>query len=331
VKQRVDGFRYRRFSWTEILQARPTARCAALCCGLLAGIALWSSAVHAFPLIVQPGDTLAGIAQKIYGKVEYERLLVSANGLDIEGGVPITPGMRLEVPAVAHRRTAQGDTWPALAASLLGAPHRSGVLAFANDSKPWLLPIDNAEIVIPYNLRFIARGGEALDDLAERFLGSEKRTWMLYQYNELKTPRLERGQLLLIPLTELPLTEAGRLAARQSAEGLGELGGERRAAQRAVAEELPALLAEMRAGKYSEAVARGVTLLGGPALTTPQRASIERQLLEAYAALGATQRAARACQNWLRAAPRARLDPSELSPKLLAACRMPAAAAAGSK
>lgn len=313
------------------MHARRTRHWASVGWGGFASLILWSSGLRAFPLIVQPGDTLAGIAQKVYGRVEYEGLLVSANGLDIEGGVPITPGMRLEVPAVAHRRTTLGDTWPALAARLLGAPHRSGVLAFANDSKPWLLPVDNAEIVLPYNLRFVARGGEALDDLAERFLGNKKRTWMLYQYNELKTPRIERGQLLLIPLTELPLTEAGRLAARQSAEGLGELGGERRAAQRAVAEELPVLLAEMRAGKYSEAVARGVTLLGGAALTTPQRASIERQLLEAYAALGATERAARACQNWLRAAPRARLDPSELSPKLLGACHSPPAAASGGK
>ena len=80
------------------------------------------------------------------------------------------------------------------------------------------------------------------------------------------------------------------------------------------------LLAEVRGGRYADAVARGVALLSASSLTTPQRASVQRQLLEAYAALGAEGRAADACREWRLAAPRARLSPVELSPKLLSAC-----------
>ncbi len=285
--------------------------------------ALTARELGAFPLVVQPGDTLAGIAQRIYGRVEHEGLLVAANGLEVRGGIAVVPGMRLEVPALAYRRTTHGDTWPALATVLLGAPQRAAVLAFANDSKPWLLPTDNAEILIPYNLRFVAEGGENILDVAERFLGNKKRAWMLAEYNGIKNVLLEPGQLLLIPLTELSLTEAGRQAARQALEGWGDNGSERRARQGAAAEELPALLADVRAGRYAEAVARGVGLLAGGALTTPHTASVQRQLLEAYAALGAKGRAAGACREWRKAAPRASLDPVELSPKLLAACRPP--------
>ncbi len=291
--------------------------------GLLLLVTLTAPELAAFPLVVQPGDTLAGIARRVYGRVENEGLLVSANALDVRGGIAIVPGMRLEVPAIAHRRTAHGDTWPALAALLLGSPHRAAVLAFANDSKPWLLPVDNAEIIIPYNLRFVAAGGENLMDVAERFLGHKKRTWMLADYNGIKSVLLEPGQLLLIPITELPLTEAGRQASRQALEGWGDLGGERRTQQAAAAQQLPSLLGDVRAGRYAEAVARGAALLASEALTTPQRASVQRQLLEAYAALGATGYAAQACLEWRRAAPRARLDPVELSPKLLAACNRP--------
>jgi hypothetical protein len=275
---------------------------------------------RAFPLSVQPGDTLAGIAQKVYGRVEYETLLVSANSLDAHGGIAITPGMRLEVPAVSHRRVAPGDTWSALATTLLGAPARASVLAFSNDSRPWSLPTENAEIVVPYNLRFVAEGGENLSDLGERFLGRKNRAWVLAGYNGLPDVVLEAGQVILIPLTDLKLTEAGQQAARQSLESWGEVSGERRAEQLAAARELPRLLADVRAGRYADAVARGVALLTGSALTTPQRASIQRQLLEAYAALGATGRAAEACRHWREAAPKARLNPLELSPKLLAAC-----------
>jgi hypothetical protein len=231
------------------------------------------------------------------------------------------PGLRLEVPAVTYRRTAQGDTWPALAAVLLGAPHRAAVLAFANDSKPWLLPTDNAEIVVPYNLRYVAEGGETIVDVAERFLRNKKRAWMLAEYNGIKNVVLEAGQLLLVPLADLRLTDAGRLAARQSLDGWDDGAGERRAQQLRAAEELPSLLGDVRAGRYAEAVARGVALLAAMELTTPQRASVQRQLLEAYAALGAPGRAAEACREWRAAAPRARLDAVELSPKLLAACR----------
>ena len=275
----------------------------------------------AFPMVVQTGDTLAGLAERIYGRVENEGLLVAANGLDVEGGIAITPGMRIEVPAVSHRRVAFGDTWPALATELLGAPQRAAVLAFANDSKPWLLPTENAEILVPYNLRFVAEGSSTLVDVAERFLGSQKRTWMLAEYNGLKEALLDPGQVILVPLTELPLTEAGREAAQRSLDGWGGLGGESRSQQAAAAANaLPALLGDARAGRYVDVVARGEGLLAGSDLTTPQRASVQRRLLEAYVALGARGRATRACREWRRAAPRARLDPVELSPKLLAAC-----------
>lgn len=290
----------------------------ALAVGLAAS---FHSNAQAFPVIVQPGDTLAGIAQRLYGRVELESLLVTANGLDVHGGVAIAPGMRLEVPALSHRRVAPGDTWAALATTLLGAPERSAVLAFLNDSKPWLAPVENAELRIPYNLRFIAAGGENISDVAEQFLGDKKRAWMLAGYNGIENLVLDAGQLLLVPLTELRLTPAGQQAARQAAEGWGDVGGQRRAAQLAAASELPHLLAEVRGGRYAEAVSRGVALLARASLTVPQQAAIQRQLLEAYVALGALGRAADACREWRRAAPRAPLDPVELSPKLLAACR----------
>lgn len=280
----------------------------------------WAGPSQAFPLVVQQGDTLAGIAQRVYGRVEHETLLVIANGLDAGGGIPITPGMRLEIPAVSFRRVALGDTWAALATELLGAPQRAAVLAFANDSKPWLLPTENAEILVPYNLRVVADGESSLVDIAERFLGSQKRTWMLAEYNGLKHARLDPGQVILVPLTELPLTDAGREAARQPPAGRGGVGGESRQDQAAAKDALPALLADVRGGRYVDAVARGEGLLAGSDLTTPQRAAVQRQLLEAYVALGAAGRARAACREWRRADPRARLDPIELSPKVLDAC-----------
>jgi len=40
----------------------------------------------ALPLVVPRGDTLAGIAQRVYGHPEHERVPAAANGLGRSGG-----------------------------------------------------------------------------------------------------------------------------------------------------------------------------------------------------------------------------------------------------
>ena len=69
------------------------------------------SPARAFTYVVAPGDTLAAIAERYYGRIQQERLLVAANFLDARRGTPIVPGMRLEVPALGHHRIAHGETW----------------------------------------------------------------------------------------------------------------------------------------------------------------------------------------------------------------------------
>lgn len=283
--------------------------------------ASWVERANAFPLVVQPGDTLAGIAARMYGRVQNEKLLVSANGLSARGGVAIVAGMRLEVPAVGHRSIQGGETWQALAEKLLGGRHRAAVLAFANDSKPWLRPAADAEIIVPYNLPYVAEGGETLAGLASRFYGSKKRAWMLSRYNGLSESTLERGDLVLLPLTDLALTQEGRIAAGQAAgETASQARGQRRARQRSADAEIATLFSDVRAGRYVEVVARGEWLRARGDLTRPQRAAVQRRLLEAYAALGAEGRAREACEQLRQAAPHLQLDPERISPKLLSAC-----------
>src|ERR1044072_1651734 len=87
------------------------------------------SSADAFTHRVGPGDTLASIAEKYYGKIQYERPLVAANFLDARGGTPIMRGMVLEAAALEHRKIPRGDTWETLAPELLGAPSRADVLS----------------------------------------------------------------------------------------------------------------------------------------------------------------------------------------------------------
>jgi phage tail protein X len=275
----------------------------------------------AFAHRVASGDTLASIAEKYYGRIQYERLLVAANFLDVRGGTPIVRGMRLEVPALEHRKVAQGDTWETLAADLLGSPSRADVLSMANGSSPWLTPEEGSEIAVPYNLRVVVGEGEQITQVAYRHLGDMTKAWMLDHYNGLDGRKLARGDVVLVPLTDLPLTQAGR-DAMLSALGTtcSEAGGLGKKTQRKIAQEIPALVADVRAGRYVDAVTRGTRFVATGMLTEPQLALVHQKLTEAYVALDAVGLAAASCAEWRKRDPAARLDPALYSPKIVAAC-----------
>lgn len=289
--------------------------------GALAATLLAGSAAAAFPHVVREGETLAQIAERTYGRVQMEQVLVAANALDAGAGVPIMPGLRLEVPALGHHRVTAGETWAILAERLLGAADRSDVLALSNDTYPWIEPTDGLEIIVPYNLRYVVGQNDTLLTIAYRFLGKRDKAWMLDKYNHLKQDPLRRGMVILVPLTDLPLTTQGKAeAASAGALVRSEGAGRAREAQRRVDAELPQLASDVRSGRYIDAVARANRLLGYGDLARMQIATVHRHLLEAYVALDATGLAETACAAWRESDPTARLDPIELSPKIVRAC-----------
>jgi phage tail protein X len=291
---------------------------------LLVGSAVLSCLpnAQAFTHVGQAGDTLANLAERYYGKVQNERLLVAANGLDVGSGIRIAPGMRIEIPALMTVRVEEGQTWKELAIRYLGAEARAFAIAQANDSQPWLLPEVGAEVVIPYNLHVVARGDDTIVGLAYRYLGDRKAAWMLDQYNERKGKAVTGGDMVLLPLVDIQLTESGRLAAAAAANRVRfEARGTAREAQQFAATTLPQLTQLTRHGQYIEALRLGLELLTIESLSPRQEAHVQRVLLECYAALGAEGRAAEACGKWLSLEPKVKLDPNKYSPKLIAACQ----------
>ena len=275
----------------------------------------------AFPHIVQTGESVAQIAERMYGRVELERVIVAANALDQRRGSTLLAGMRLELPAVGYHKVLPGDTWQSVAAVLLGDERRGDVLAHVNDSHPWLKPAIGREIVIPYNLRYVAGAGDTTQSVAYRFLERRDDAWVIASYNHLSRARLRQGEVLLVPLTDLALTEVGKRAALTAGALIrSEGGGAAREAQRRAEAELPRLAQDVRRGHYIEAVARGAALLAVEGLSEPQLAATHRLLTEAYVALDAHGQGVTACANWRKHDPDASLDPIELSPKILAVC-----------
>ena len=277
---------------------------------------------RAFAHVVKPGETLAQIAERIYGDSKREVVLVGANALDVQGGTVIVPGMRLEVPAPGHHTVMQGETWAELSLSWLGMNDvvRTELLAGANKGVPWVPPVEGQEIEMPAIVTYIAGDSETINAIAARFWGDPNRGWQLNRYNKREGVAVKRGEVVLVPLPGLKLTEAGRSEARAAAERDGASGGMALEQQRKADAELPQLLADVRYGRYAEAIARGNRLLGGGALTHPQLAIAHRALLEAYVAIDARASAAAACAAWRSNEPSAVLDPTRVSPKIRAAC-----------
>ncbi len=289
-----------------------------------------SSDAAAFSHVVSQGENLAQIAIRFYGTPRFEAAIAGANALDAHGGSAIVAGQPLEVPAPAHHRVKEGETWFGLARVFLGDPKRAETLARANGAVAWVPPVENQEVEIPAVVAHIAAEGETIPSLAQRYLGDINKAWELDIYNGRETKqKLLRGDVVLVPLIDLSLTQEGKKAAREAAERTRtEGGGQAYEAQRHAEADIPPLLADVRAGRYVDAVSKGNRLLGSGELTRPQLASIHRALLEAYVALEASGLAAGACAAWKinAGAENVKLDARSVSPKIRAACNNSTAA-----
>ncbi|MBX3191357.1 MAG: LysM peptidoglycan-binding domain-containing protein [Labilithrix sp.] len=288
----------------------------------VASLAFVAGDASAFPHVVSQGETLAQIAIKFYGSPRFETALVGANALDAHGGSAIVAGQPLEIPSPTHHRVTAGETWADLSRLHLGDAKRAETLARANGGVSWIQPAVGQEIEVPAVVAHIASENETMPGLAQRYLGDMNRAWELDGYNGRKgDQKLLRGDVVLVPLLDLALTEEGKKAARLAAERIRTEGGGRAyEAQRRAEADIPPLLADVRAGRYVDAVAKGNRLLGSGDLTKPQLSTIHRALVEAYVALEATGLASGACAAWRANAPDVRLDPKTVSPKIRAAC-----------
>ncbi len=288
---------------------------------LLGLVLLCTSPAGAFPHVVQPGETLASLADRFYGRIQMERVLSTANALDNTRARGLTPGMLIEIPAVTFRQVHRGQTWKSLAKELLGDERRYILLAQVNGHKPWIEPELGQLIVVPYNLTWIATGEESLATLAYRFLGSTKHAYRIVQYNDLGERDLVRGEVILLPLSELSLTDEGRAAAELAAAQITEQShGNLFDQQQASKQEAKQLGEDIRDGRYVAAVARGTRLLEAGKLTQEGRAQVHRYLLEAYVALDARGLARTSCEAWRSLSPHEKLDPLTTSPKILRVC-----------
>ena len=290
--------------------------CTALCAAF-STLSVSARAEDGIVHIVRPGESLSGIAELYYADARRDAVLSMENGLS---GNALVPGMRLAVPAVRYHRVEEGDTWASLAERYYGDVRRAFLLAETNSGAASKQPAFGTLLMVPYPLRYSSNAHDPVRQAAREFLdGATKTVAMLRRFNGLsgKGARVGRGDVLLVPLSNLMLSEQGR----KHAQALGhELGQAAAARERQIAahDELPALRKHVQQGRYVEAVALANQLLGAGQLTGNQLVTIQRELGTALIALDREDLALEAFKALLTHQPDVELGLGDTSPRVLA-------------
>lgn len=260
---------------------------------------------------VRHGETLASLAQRYYGDASREIIVVAANALNVQSSAGILPGTRVVIPSVSYYRVRERDTWERIAYREFGSAARAPYLAEVNHADVRVDPSPGAVVRVPYLLRYVVpEDAEPLFEIAQRFYGDRAQTRFIAEFNRLASMRLQRGQVLLLPMAELTLRE------EPVCEGGPSLAQIERA-QREFEHRVVALRSMIDHGQYVEALALGSRLLGGTEVSETQRARVQRMLAETYCALDRVDLAAEALRDVLRVQPDLRFDEVSMPPRMM--------------
>ena len=287
---------------------------------LTIGLTMISSGAHAqavYTHAVQEGDTLASIAQRYYGDPTREAVLREANRM--KGGAVngLLPGSWIFVPMVTFYRVGEDETWKSLATRFFGRAGRAATLIEANNGNRRVDPDAGTELLVPYPLRHVVSPGETLAKIAKMYMPDSPLS--LKRIRRFNTgARIERGQVVLVPLFDLRLAGEGRAEASEAfARAAG--GGAAKAAQDEVESSLPELIRQVKKAEFAEAVSLGNRLLGTQSLTSVQVVTIQKELAVAYVALDRTDLAEASFRAALALQPNLELDTVRTSPRILEA------------
>jgi tetratricopeptide (TPR) repeat protein len=285
-----------------------TVTLAVLALGAPAPAAAW---IH----VSRSGETLGQLASFYYGDESRSMVIRAANGFVHPDDGRLTPGERIEIPQMTYHRVEEGETWAEIAERYLGSARRGRFLAELNDATLEDSLAKGEIVTVPYQLLYILAPEESPGSVARMFLDERRGGRWLEKYNLGRKKKYGRGDALLVPIIDLELSDEARQRIDE-ARGRKPRASDREAQRRAVER-----IAEMReafgAGRYVEIVAIAQNLLGGGALTVPQRIGVFKYLAFAYVALGQREPAVEAFASALELQPTMELSPITTSPKII--------------
>lgn len=154
---------------------------------------------------VEPGDTLRGISEKIFGDPERYRRIMELNGLK---NTVIYPGQILRVPEsmdskIVIYRVSRGDRLWSIAKKFLGRGERYEEIMVLNGlTTDMIYPGQILKIPVESSVSpriYIVRQGDTLWKIATEFLGDGKRYSEIIKLNNLENGDITVGQRLNLP------------------------------------------------------------------------------------------------------------------------------------
>ncbi len=273
------------------------------------------AAAHCLSHIARNGETLKQLAVEYYGRPEMSMVVRAANGFVHPDDGSLTEGERIEIPEVTFHRIGQGDTWNKLADRYLAAAKRGRFLAKMNGYGKDKAPPAGAIVKVPYHLRHIFAADETLKSVTRLYYGKKKSLRWLPQYNLTRKKRFKRGDVLIVPLLDLALTEEAEQ--RIGAERATRYSDKDVTNQEKAIEEIAQIKKAYDDGRYIETVALAQRLIGRGSLTVPQQIGVYNYSGYAYVALGEDKLATKAFVKALELQPAMELSPITTSPKVL--------------
>jgi LysM repeat protein len=200
----------------------------------------------------QPGESLAGLAQRFYGQASFADLIQQHNQL--RGA--LEPGVELRLPSASQHSVARGESWNDLAARYWGDASLGPALARWCGADGTSAPNTGKTLTVPALVSHRLAPGETLVALARRFYRDPAKAAELGRLNQVKDPRqLHSGRQLRIPLLAMVVVDAPAKA-EHSASGTADVAARPPASRAKVSPDLMTAVNLYLDGDFEGALAR---------------------------------------------------------------------------
>lgn len=264
--------------------------------------------------VARDGETIIQLANRYYGNSDLSMVIRAANGFIHPDDGTLTPGEWVFIPETTPYQFKAGDTWESIADKYLASEKRGKFLAELNEYKEDSIPPEGTLIRIPYHLRHIFAADETLRSVSKLYYGKNGSSRFLMNYNLTRKKRFNRGEVLIVPLMNISLTEEEmKRVANERGQCFSDSDVE---AQSLARDAIAKIKKTFEEGRYLEMVSIAMLTLGRGKLTVPQLIGIHNYLAFAYVALGETTLAFHAFEKALELEPTMELSPITTSPKI---------------
>lgn len=304
-------------------------RTAVCLCSVLAALCVpagsaWSGKELTHTL--RDGERIEQLARHYYGSGWKAAYILGRNKIGV--AKDIQPGKRLVIPSSWIYKVRRGDSLARIAKRYLGSTDRYKILARHNGIKEGQELDAGAELLLPFHITYTVAAGDSFSAISKRYYRNTRMAGTLRDYNG-GTAELHPGDKLVVPIFDRATLDVRSKGPPPAPKGTGKPPSKTQSTR--IAHKEPAAAAANKqfddaalktavgtylAGDFGDAADELSDLLDAELPPKP-RATILKYLAFCAVAHGDNDDAGDYFRLWLAIEPKASLDPTRTSPKIL--------------